>query len=106
MPPDPVDEALDQILGPTPTGATPSSTPKPSAYESPLASYTKAQLLNLWRAGRITEAEWRVELTQRNGGNPIAADDEIQVAKQESMSTAKGAAPGTLQPAAQLFQLG
>src|SRR3990167_748105 len=71
------EETIARILG-TSAGA---------GGKTPMASYSPSDLRLLWRAGRITEDEWRAELEAR-GNSSQAATDEIANQKTVGVSTA------------------
>src|SRR3990167_11452406 len=53
----------------------------------PLESYSGTELRQLWRAGRISEDDWRAELVAR-GDSAQSANDEIARQKNIGVSTA------------------
>src|SRR3990167_2499110 len=54
----------------------------------PLESYSGTELRQLWRAGRISEDDWRAELVAR-GDSAQSANDEIARQKNIGVSTAR-----------------
>lgn len=66
------------------TGGTATPTPKP---KRPLEVYSTSDLRQLWRADRLTEAQWKAELIAR-GESDASATDEIAKQKNVGVSTA------------------
>lgn len=84
-------DALDDMINAALEGDGPGG-----AGQRPLQEYTEAELRQLWRAGRIDEAQWTAEL-QARGANAQAASDQIARQKTVGISTA-AATRGQLTP--------
>ena len=76
------DELDDLIAGKLKVGAAGGATTK-----TPLANYSTEELRWLWRAARITEADWQAELVAR-GETAQSAADLIAIQKSYGVSTA------------------